>query len=205
MATFRPARDPLRRPAGDRAGPTRLETVRSWVEMAGVVAAIIGIVILVVQTNELSRQNAVIIESLDQTYRQDAFDKSLGFDEFVVEHAQLYAMVTAGAADQLAADLREGAADAAIIAQADAVAVHILDFYDYVLLGYPTATYPQLGRVDRSRPGYDAAEADGFLAWSNAVRDTFRRGSYLCAVYQAKKDSYGTASFVNRIDGARLC
>ncbi|WP_329015538.1 hypothetical protein OG271_08765 [Micromonospora rifamycinica] len=179
--------------------PPIIERIKPWIDTFSVIVAVAGILILVAQTRELQKQNTVIAETLDQTYRQDTFDKSLSFDEFVIEHAQLYEQVTAAPGEP------GFVANPVNAAEVDAAAIHIMDFYDYILLDYSTADYSTLGTVSEATRSENPAKAEGFLAWSNSVAATFRAGSRLCKIFKERSTSYGTSSFVRRIENAGYC
>ncbi|WP_139128725.1 hypothetical protein [Micromonospora humi] len=175
-----------------------LMTIKPALEAASLVAAVIGVILLVVQTSQMTKQTEALREDLDQSARQEVFGRTLDAGQVVMQNPLLFRQIRAPAGDPEAVKLK-----AAIAKNPESVETHrayqlanfFIDFYDYILSGYPIDQYPALNAP---------AEDESFVAWSNTIRDFFTSGSLACSQFISNQASYGT-SYVERVRGAGLC
>jgi hypothetical protein len=176
-----------------------VDRTRPWAELIAATLGIVGVAFLVWQVSILNSQTRALNEQLQQTYRNDIFSRSLELDKLRIDKPLEYEAVTAeGGGPKM---LRKGAVSPKQLAQARALAVYIADFFDYVLELYPAGEYPELAPSDNV-PHDDTYV--GYLAWSNAIRGTFKAKSLLCETLVENEAGYGTG-FISRLRDASLC
>jgi hypothetical protein len=172
---------------------------KPWIETVGVAIGILGVAFLTVQVLILNNQTQSLNEQLQQTYRNDVFTRSLELDKLRIDKPTEYKAVIAGP-DEPAA-FKESSATPEEVAEAEALAVYIADFFDFVLELYPVKEYPTLAPDD----GLTRDDTyPGYLAWSNAIRSEFQHGSLLCTTLFNNRDNYGFG-FTCRLAKANLC
>jgi hypothetical protein len=179
---------------------------KPWIETAGVAIGILGVAFLIGQvwilnnqTQFLNNQTESLNEQLQQTYRNDVFTRSLELDKLRIDKPMQYNAVVASPDDPAA--FKKNSATPKEVAEAEALAVYIADFYDFVLELYPVRDYPTLA-PNNGLPRDDTYP--GYLAWSNAIRSEFRNGSLLCTTLFNNRDNYGFG-FTCRLAKANLC
>ncbi|WP_152037831.1 hypothetical protein [Micromonospora sp. B006] len=173
-------------------------SIKPALEVASLVAAVVGVILLVVQTSQMTKQTEALREDLDQSARQEVFSRTLDAGQVVLENPLLFRQIRAPANDPEAVKLK-----AAIAKNPESMETHrayqlanfFIDFYDYILSGYPIDQYPALNVV---------TEDESFAAWSTTVGDFFTPGSLACSQFISNQANYGR-SYVERVRGAGLC
>jgi hypothetical protein len=171
---------------------------KSWVETVGVGIGILGVFFLTWQIIILNNQTKSFNEQLRQTYRNDTFSRSLELDALRIEEPDEFRDVLA--ANKGTKILQIAKTDPDRYAKLSAIAVYVADFFDYILELYPREEYPQLA------PAYipDDDTRDDYVAWSNAIRDTFSYGSFLCDILIQNEPNYGEG-FTERLRMGGVC
>ncbi|MGC5387266.1 hypothetical protein ACPXCJ_22465 [Micromonospora chalcea] len=176
-----------------------LTVIKPFLEAASLLAAVVGVFLLVVQTSQMARQTEALREDLDQSARQEVFGRTLDAGQVVMDEPLLWQQIKAPAGDPDAVRLRAAIAknpDSTGVQKAYSLASYFIDFYDYILSGYPVEQYPALVKVSE--------DDESFAAWSNTIAGFFTAGSLACSQLISTQANYGT-SYVKRIRGAGLC
>ncbi|WP_422755186.1 hypothetical protein [Micromonospora sp. WMMD708] len=177
---------------------TSITRIKPALEAASLIAAVVGVFLLVLQTNQMTQQTEALRQDLDQSARQEVFGSTLDANQLILDNPLLWRQIKAPANDPEAVKLRAMIAsdpESMEAHKAYQLANYFIDFYDYILSGYPIDQYPTL-----NAPKDD----ESFIAWGNTLRTFFTPGSLACEQLISNQPSYGH-SYVERIRGAGLC
>jgi hypothetical protein len=173
---------------------------KSILEVVGLVGALAGLVVLMIQTYQVGQQTEALRQEIGQSARQDVFSRTLDANMMAFENPILMWRITAAEGTPPALALNKLIAEkpeSKEVQQAYQLAYFYIDFYDYIMSGFPESDYPKLGETKEP-------DEEGYIGWSNTIKDIYAPGSFICNALIENSRDYGE-SYIRRLKGAGLC